>query len=105
MVDLNWENFKAEVLKSRGLFLVDFWSPVCSPCQKMSLILDNVSQEVKEVKFGKVNILEEPEIARNYKIPATPTIIIFKDGEVIERAAGLRSEQVIINKLNSLMGL
>ena len=103
MIDLNRENFKAEVLESKGLFLIDFWSPTCPPCQKMSLILDNVAQEVKEVRFGKVNILEEPEITGEYKIPATPTIIIFKDGKAIERAVGLRSEQVFIDKLNSLI--
>lgn len=103
MIDLNDENFEAEVLNKKGLFLIDFWSPTCPPCQKMSLILDNVAQELGgKVGFGKLSIFEGPETAKKYKIPATPTIIIFRDGKVIERAVGLRSEQTLINKLNSL---
>jgi len=104
MIDLNDENFEEEVLNKEGLFLVDFWSPACAPCQKMSLVLDNVAKELEgKVGFGKLSIFEGPKIAKKYKIPATPTIIIFKNGEVIERAVGLRSEQVLIDKLNSLI--
>ena len=104
MIDLDDENFKEEVLDKKGLFLVDFWSHLCSPCQKMEFILNNVSEELKDkVRFGKLNIFEGPEVAKKYKIPATPTIIIFKNGEPIERAVGIRPEQVLINKLNSLI--
>ena len=104
MIDLNDENFKEEVLNKEGLFLVDFWSHMCPPCQRMGLILDNVAKELEEkVGFGKLNIFEGPQTAKRYKIPATPTLIIFKNGEPVEKAVGLRSEQVLINKLNSLI--
>jgi len=104
MIDLDDENFEKEVLNKKGLFLVDFWSHMCAPCQRMSLILDNVSGELRgKVGFGKLNIFEGPQTAKRYKIPATPTLIIFKDGEPIEKAVGIRSEQVLINKLNSLI--
>jgi len=103
MIDLNDENFEQEVLNRKGLFLVDFWSPTCAPCQRMDLVLDNVAKELGEkVGFGKLNIFEGSQTAKKYKIPATPTIIIFRDGEVIEKAVGLRPEQVLISKLNSL---
>lgn len=104
MINLNDENFEEEVLNKEGLFLVDFWSPRCAPCQKMSLVLDNVAKELEgKVGFGKLSIFEGPKTVKKYKIPATPTIIIFKNGEVIERAVGLRPEQVLIDKLNSLI--
>lgn len=104
MIDLNDENFEEEVLNKEGLFLVDFWSSTCPPCYKMSLILDNIAKELGErVRFGKLNIFEGSKIAKKYKVPATPTIIIFRDGKVIERAVGLRPEQVLIDKLNSLI--
>ena len=104
MIDLDDENFEKEVLNRKGLFLVDFWSHTCAPCQRMNLVLDNVAKELEgRVGFGKLNIFEQPQIAKRYKIPATPTIIIFKNGKPIERAVGLRSEQVLINKLNSLI--
>ena len=103
MIDLNDENFEEEVLNRKGLFLVDFWSPTCAPCQRMDLVLDNVAKELGEkVGFGKLNIFEGSQTAKKYKIPATPTIIIFRDGELVERAVGLRPEQVLISKLNSL---
>jgi len=104
MIDLNDENFEKEVLNRKGLFLVDFWSHICAPCQRMNLVLDNVAKELGgRVGFGKLNIFEGSQIAKRYKIPATPTIIIFKDGKPIERAVGLRPEQLLINKLNSLI--
>jgi thioredoxin 1 len=104
MIDLDDENFEREVLNKKGIFLVDFWSHLCPPCYKLSLILDNVAKELGEkIGFGKLNIFEGPETAKKYKIPATPTIIIFKDGEPIEKAVGIRSEQVLIDKLNSLI--
>lgn len=105
MIDLDDENFEKEVLDRKGLFLVGFWSHTCSPCKMMNLVLNNVAKELgKSVGFGKLNIFEGAQTAKKYKIPATPTIIIFKDGEPIEKAVGLRSEQVLINKLNSLIG-
>ena len=104
MIDLNDENFEKEVLNRKGLFLVDFWSHMCALCQRMDLVLDNVAKELGgRVEFGKLNIFEGSQTAKKYEIPATPTIIIFKDGEPIERAVGLRSEQLLINKLNSLI--
>ncbi len=104
MIDLDDENFEEEVLNKKGLFLVDFWSPMCVPCQRMNLVLDNVAKELEEkVMLGKLNIFEGPQTAKKYKVPATPTVIIFKDGKPIERAVGLRSEQIFIKKLNSLI--
>lgn len=103
MIKLDDENFEKEVLKKTQPVLVSFWRPGCRAC----LVVDPIIQEVeKELKnraiIGKVNIFENPEIAKKYKIPAVPTFIIFKKGEPAEKAIGLRSKQVLVEKINSL---
>jgi len=73
MIDLNDENFEKEVLNRKGLFLVDFWSHTCAPCQKMSLVLDDVAKELGgRVVFGKPNIFEGPQMAKRYKTTGNP---------------------------------
>ena len=85
-------------------FLVDFWRPGCGACLAIVPVIEEVAKEFKgRVKVGKLNIFENPETAKVYKIPAVPTLIIFKDGEARERATGLRSKQVLSDKLNSLL--
>ena len=103
MLELDDENFGKEVLKSEQLVLVYFWRPGCGPCLKLDPVIEEVAKEFEgRVMVGKLNIFESPEIATKYGIPATPTLIILKNGEPIERAVGLRSKQTLIDKLNSL---
>ena len=103
MLELNDENFEKEVLESKQLVLVDFWMPGCKACLTITPIIEEVSRELKSrVKVGKLNLAENPETAKTYKIPAVPTLIIFKDGQPIEKAVGVRPKQVLIDKLNSL---
>jgi thioredoxin 1 len=104
MIELNDQNFEEEVLKSEKLVLVIFWSPGCRPCLTMEPIIEEIAKEFEgRIEVGKLNIIENLEIAKKYGIPATPTIIIFKSGEPIERAVGLRPKQALIDKLNSLL--
>ena len=104
MIELNDENFRKEVLESEQLVLVDFWRPGCAACSMMFSIIEKLAKEFKgKVKVGQLNLFENPETAKAYKIPAVPTFIIFKKGEAIEKAVGLRQKQVLIGKLNSLI--
>lgn len=103
MEQFNDQNFDKEVLNSEKVVLVDFWKPGCGPCETISPIIEEINQELKEVKVGKLNVMENPEIAKKYKIMAVPTLIIFKNGKAKERATGLRSKEVIINKIKSLL--
>ena len=104
MLELNDQNFEKEVLKSEKVALVDFWRPGCKPCVMLEPIVEELAKEFEgRVVVGKLNIFENPEAARIYKIPATPTLIIFKEGKPIERAVGLRLKQALIDKLNSLL--
>ncbi len=98
------QNFEEEVIKSDQPVLVDFWSPTCPPCLVLGPIIEEIAREFEgKAKVGKLNVFENPEIARKYQIVGIPTIIIFKNGEVKERASGLRPKQVIADRLNSLL--
>ena len=104
MLELNNENFEEEVLKSEKLALVDFWQPGCGACLIIAPIIEELAKEFEDrVKVGKLNVTENPETAKAYKIPAVPTFIIFKGGKPIEKAVGLRPKQVLADKLNSLI--
>lgn len=103
MLELNDQNFE-EVLSGQTLVLVHFWRPGCGPCLRMEPIIEGLAQEFEgRVVVGSLNIFESLETAKRYKIPATPTLIIFKGGEPIERAVGLRPKQALTDKLNSLL--
>ncbi len=104
MLELNDENFEREVLKNEQPVLVDFWRPGCGACLAIVPVIEQVAKEFEgRAKVGKLNIFENPETVKVYKVPAVPTLIIFKGGKPIERAVGLRSKQVLIDKLNSLI--
>lgn len=104
MLEFNDENFEREVLKSEQLVLVDFWRPGCKACSAMASVIEETAKEFEgRAKVGSLNIVENPETTKLYKIPAVPTLIIFKHGEPIEKAVGLRRKQVLIDKLNSLI--
>ena len=104
MNELNDQSFKDEVIKSEKPVLVDFWSPTCPPCIMLGPIIEEIAKDFEgKVKVGKLNVMENPETAGKYKIVGIPTIIIFKNGEPIERATGLRSKEAIADKLNSII--
>ena len=104
MITLTDENFEKEVIKNEKPILVDFWSPTCPPCVMLGPIIKEIAKEFEgRIKVGKLNVMENQETAEKYEIFSIPTIIIFKEGEIKERAVGLRPKQVIIDKLNSIL--
>ncbi len=104
MIELDRENFKEEVLESDIPTLVVFWRPGCGACSSVISLINEIDKEMKgEAKFADLNILYATEIAKEYKIPAIPTLIIFKNGEAKERAVGLRPKQALIDKMRSLI--
>lgn len=96
MFELNDDNFKKDVLESKEPFLVCFFKEGCPGCLKVRPILEEVS---KEAKVGLLNVLESPQTASFYKIPAVPALIIFKNGKAEEKAIGLRPKEVLLDKL------
>lgn len=94
------QNFEEEVLKADQPVLVDFWKPGCAPCQTMKPVIEKIAEEMKgEAKVGKLNTLKNPKMAKKFEIRAVPTLIIFNQGESVERASGVRKKDVIIEKI------
>ena len=93
------DNFEEEILKSDKTALVDFYADWCGPCQMMSPLIDEISEELTDVKFGKVNIDDYPEIAANYGIMSIPTLLIFKNGELNNTFVGVTAKDKILDAL------
>lgn len=100
MVNLTESNFKDEVLNSEGVVLVDFWAPWCGPCRMVGPVLEEIAREKGEkVKLTKVNIDENPGLGANYNVMSIPTMIIFKNGQLVEQFVGALPKPVIESKL------
>lgn len=86
-------NFEAET--SNGLALVDFWAPWCGPCRMQGPIIDELAEEMTDVSIGKINVDENPSVAANFGVQSIPTLLIKKDGQVVETLVGVhRKEQL-----------
>jgi len=101
VLNLNDQNFEAEIKKAGQPVLVDFWADWCFPCQMLSPILDEAIEELKnEIVLAKVNIDEAPMISQKYGIEKIPTVMLFKEGKPISFFEGVRGEMEIKNWLN-----
>ena len=100
MVNLTESNFKDEVLNAEGVVLVDFWAPWCGPCRMVGPILEGIAREKgDQVKIVKVNIDENPRLGSNYHVMSIPTMIIFKNGKLVEQFVGALPKPALESKL------
>ena len=88
VINITKENFAQEVLHSEKPVLLDFWASWCGPCRMLSPIVDEVAEERTDVKVGKVNVDEQPELAGQFGVMSIPTLILFKDGQVVDTLVG-----------------
>jgi len=94
IITLTDANFKQEVLESLTPVLVDFWAEWCGPCKMLAPLLDDIASEYDgKVKVGKLNVDEHQGVASEYGIRAIPTLLIFKNGQVVEHVVGLKSKR------------
>ena len=92
VINLTTENFEEEVLNAKEPVLVDFWATWCGPCQTMGPVVDELAQELTDVKVGKVNVDEQMALDREYKVMSITTFLVFKDGKVAERTLGVQEK-------------
>lgn len=100
-IELNNSNF--DTVK-QGVALVDFWAPWCGPCRMIAPVIDELAEEFDgKAKICKVNTEEEQDLAIQHGIRSIPTILFYKDGEIVDQMVGATSKQVLADKINSLL--
>lgn len=94
-------NFSSEVLDFSGVVVVDFFATWCGPCRMLTPILEELEDELKDVKFVKIDIDEAEDIAADYDIMSVPTLLLFKNGDVVSTCVGSTSKSRVIDWINS----
>ena len=101
VLEITDENFELEVEKEEKITLVDFWATWCGPCRKLSPVIDELANEFEgKVKFVKIKADENIQTAQKYSISGVPSLLVFKNGEPVERMVNIVPKSVIVNNLN-----
>ena len=99
VVTITKENFEQEVLQSAKPVLLDFWASWCGPCRLLSPVVDEVAEERTDVKVGKVNVDEQPELAGQFGVMSIPTLLVFEQGKLVRQAVGARPKASVLDLL------
>ena len=100
IINLTRNNFKSEVMGSDKTVLIDFWAEWCGPCRMMSPVIDEIADEVSDVKVCKVNVDEASDLASMFGIESIPTLIVIKNGQTVNKSIGLISKEQVLSLIN-----
>ena len=98
-IDVNKENFQQELLHADQKVLVDFWAPWCAPCRMVVPIVEEIAAERSDIKVGKINVDENPELSKQFRVMSIPTLVVMEKGEVVKRVVGARGKEEILELL------
>ena len=96
-INLTADAFETEVLKSNQPVLVDFWAAWCGPCKMLMPVIEEIAASQNEIKVCKVNVDDEPQLAMQFKVMTIPTLIAFKDGEIVGKLVGVQAKEKILS--------
>lgn len=99
VININKNNFQNEVINSDKPVLLDFWASWCGPCRMMVPIVEEIANERSDIKVGKVNVDEQPELASMFGIVSIPTMVLIKNGKIVQQMSGARPKNAILEML------
>ena len=99
-IQVTKENFQEIVVNADRKVLLDFWAPWCGPCRMVLPIVEEIASERSDLLVGKINVDENPELAKEFGVFSIPTLVVMKNGKIIQRASGARSKEKILELVN-----
>ncbi|MCI6495532.1 MAG: thioredoxin [Anaeromassilibacillus sp.] len=99
VLTITQNNFENEVLKSDKPVLLDFWASWCGPCRMLSPVVDEIAEENPQIKVGKINVDEEGDLAASFGVMSIPTLVVIKNGQVVNQSVGVVPKQKILGML------
>ena len=98
-MNINKNNFQNEVMNADKPVLLDFWASWCAPCRMVVPIIEEIANEREDIKVGKINVDEQPELASEFGIMSIPTLVVMKNGKIVQQVSGARPKEAILEML------
>ena len=97
--NINKNNFQNEVMNTDKPVLLDFWASWCAPCRMVVPIIEEIASERPDIKVGKINVDEQPELASEFGIMSIPTLVVMKNGKIVQLVSGARPKEAILTMI------